>query len=109
MIKLFLKLFKPTLYTIENIPFMGDSIISISEYYISGNKIITKLGDFDISKVYMFQFQAKKRLSVGYESDNIKLAKMLKEKGFIKSNYEYLQVIEDGEASLPYQKYLDNN
>lgn len=106
MIKYFLKFFKPTVYTIINIPFLGDSIMSISSYIISGDSIISEMGTFDLNKIYLFEFQAKRKLSIGYESNNIKLAKMLKEKGFIKSNYEYIQVVEDGEASTPYHHYL---
>lgn len=115
LLVLLVSLFKPKMYIIENSPFMGESVECINDYTIyNKNGILDTNGKFiEFSKLHLFQYKAKKELAkreiryIDINNHNSDLARMLKERGFIRNHYEYIQVLEDGEASIPYQNYLE--
>lgn len=110
--KLYLKLFKPYVYVIQKNSFLGDFSEKIKVESVKENGIINKNKFYLFSEVYLFEYFAKKEISktsLKYEEQNIQLAQKLKAIGLIRNNYEYIQVLEDGEASELYQKYQEMN
>lgn len=109
--ELYIKLFKPSLYIIEKNKFLGDFSKKVTQYSIQNNQILTSEEALNYDQVYLLEKNAKKEINktaLQYDIKNVELAKQMRKAGIALSNYAYLQVLEDGEASEPYLKYEEH-
>ena len=100
-----LNIFKPNIYFLEN-SIVGFVVSSTKNYSVEVGyiKIKDSVGTIvPLNNVFWTKKGAEKRAKVSnvipISQENYRLAERLKAEGKIKTDYEYQQVLEDGEAS----------
>lgn len=110
--KFIIKAFKPTIYFVENDPFLGDFVTRVAKYRLSNDSISFTLPNEEsyilpLEKVFLMEKNAQKEAAksvIPINEEHFKLVKELEEKGHLLSNYEKTQILEDGELSEVYQR-----
>lgn len=107
-----IKTLKPTIYFVENDPFLGDFVTRVAKYKITNESVSFTLPSGEshilpLTKVFLMEKNAQKEAAksvLPINEEHFKLVKELEEKGHLLSNYEKTQILEDGELSEVYQR-----